>query len=226
MGDDIMQNVVVSVDLGQSNDFSAISIIERENPKYLIRHLERFPIGTDYNDQVERISSVLTNIRNRGIQPLFVVDRTGVGRAVTDMLRARKETPIMITITGGDQIKRNGKEWNVPKRELIAPLILAYQNTEIKVPSSLPESGPLTKELLNFKLKVTATGMDTYEAEKAGMHDDLVLSVAMGVFVLLRSGKAEPGVIKRQEWPSKYTGSGDINEIRRQRYSNGVRYPV
>lgn len=221
-----MQNVVVSVDLGQSNDFSAISIIERDNLKYLIRYLERFPIGTDYNDQVERISMVLTSTRNREIKPLFVVDRTGVGRAVTDMMRARKENPIMITITGGDTIRRNGNEWNVPKRELIAPLILAFQNKEIKIPGSLSESGPLTKELLNFKLKVTATGMDTYEAEKAGMHDDLVLSVAMGVFVLLRSGKAEAGVVRRQALPSKYSGSGDINEDRRRKYSNGVRFRV
>lgn len=216
-----MKNVAVSVDLGQSNDFSAITITELEPPTFQVRYLERFPIGTDYNVQVERIITVLGNVRDKGINPFFAIDRTGVGRAVTDMLVARGERPVMITITGGDKINRKGNEWNIPKRELIAPLIIAFQNKNIKISNTLPESGPLTKELLNFKLKVTSTGMDTYEAEKAGMHDDLVLSLAMGTFVLTKSGKAEPGVVKRQRMNSKYT-TGDINEERRRRFGEGT----
>jgi hypothetical protein len=220
------QNVSISVDLGQSNDFSAISIVELNGITFLVRYLERFPIGTDYTNQVERIAHVLENIRGKGLNPLFVVDRTGVGRAVTDMLVARKEKPIMITITGGNVIKRIGQEWNVPKRELISPLILAFQNKNIRIPQSLPDAGPLTKELLNFKLKVTKTGMDTYEAEKAGMHDDLVLSLAMATFVLNKYAHAESCVMMGSKVPSKYTGSGDIHAERRRRFGGGERYQI
>ena len=193
---------------------------------FIVRYLERLPLGTDYDTQVNKIISLVKKARDNGTKPRLVIDRTGVGRAVSDLIMKRKENPIMVTITGGDRINRSGNEWSVPKRELIAPLILAFQNGKIQIVPALRDAATLTKELLNFKLKVTASGMDTYEAEKAGMHDDLVLSVAMAIFILTKLGAQEHGVVKRQVWPSKYSGSGDINEDRRRKYSNGIRFQL
>ncbi len=38
----------------------------------------------------------------------------------------------------------------------------------------LPEAALLVQELLNFQVKITAAGNDTYRAWREGQHDDLV----------------------------------------------------
>ena len=170
--------MILSVDLGQANDYTAISVIKQEREILQVIHLERFPLGMSYPLQAERISQLFHKLTS----PLLVIDRTGVGRAVTDLLNALN--PVAISITGGNDATYDGLNWNVPKRDLIHNLVVLFQGGKIKIARSLPPSDTLIKELLNFKLKVNiATGHDSYEALREGIHDDLVLSVAMGVYV-------------------------------------------
>ncbi len=51
-----------------------------------------------------------------------------------------------------------------------------------KVAEALPEAPTLIQEVLAFKVKITANAHDTYEAWREGVHDDLVLSVAMAAW--------------------------------------------
>jgi len=170
--------LILSVDLGQSNDYTAVSVIEPIGDLFKVIHLERYPLGMSYPDQVERISQLYGKISS----PSLVVDRTGVGRAVTDLLNGLR--PIALTITSGNEATKDGKIWNIPKRDLIHNLVVLFQSGNIRIARSLPTADILIKELLNFKLKVNiATGHDSYEAWREGVHDDLVLSVAMGAYV-------------------------------------------
>lgn len=199
---------LVSVDLGQSRDYTAISITERvyvpagapyhpdENEwprqklstEYRVRHLERPALGTPYTKVVERVVELVKKV---GGEPVLLVDATGVGRPVTDMLwRDISEsvegtdirvTPGNITITGGDSVSRGADGGlRVPKRDLVgAPLVL-LQNGQLKIAEGLALRDTLVKELLNFRVKINiSTAHDSYEAWREGDHDDLVLSVAM-----------------------------------------------
>ena len=79
---------IVSVDLGQQNDFTAVSVIkpiviEGQNQYHLI-HLERFRLHTPYPQQVQRVKDLLQRLDNTTL----IIDRTGVGIAVFDMFRA------------------------------------------------------------------------------------------------------------------------------------------
>ena len=84
----------VGLDLGQSQDYTAIAVAERRNipvPQgsrphhvYAIPHLERFPLGTSYPAIVERVAEVLAMRELQGAR--LAVDSTGVGAAVVDLL--------------------------------------------------------------------------------------------------------------------------------------------
>src|SRR5262245_6945507 len=87
----------VGVDLGQASDFTAISVLERPEseapalPVYRLRHVEQIPLGTPYPAVMERVLTVLKAPELRVVA--LVVDGTGVGRPIVDML-AEKIIPI------------------------------------------------------------------------------------------------------------------------------------
>jgi hypothetical protein len=125
-----MTTFTVGLDLGQSQDFTAICVLERVPARcavpseraedwyeFHVRHLERPALGTRYPAIVERVRTLLDTPPLTMRTPL-VVDRTGVGAAVTDMFPAAGLWPHAVTITGGDAIVRDGPlHTKVPKRE-------------------------------------------------------------------------------------------------------------
>jgi len=91
----------VGVDLGQARDFTAVAALERAEVvgewdpvtyayrKYAelrLRYLERMPLGTTYPRVAERVAKITLTAEMAGRCSL-VVDATGVGRPVVDLLR-------------------------------------------------------------------------------------------------------------------------------------------
>jgi len=179
-----MNRFFVGLDLGQAQDYTALSVVEVIPEKrgkktvnnFQIRHLQRFPLGTPYPDIVKSVVSLLDSIGKGEL----VVDATGVGRPVVDLLKKEDLYPIEIIIHGGDSTTHEGSIWRVPKRDLISTLTVAFQTGNLKIASALPDAKTLIDELLNFKVKINLkTAHDSYEAWRDGQHDDLVLSVAL-----------------------------------------------
>jgi hypothetical protein len=195
----------VGADLGQVQDPSAFAVLEHlvevdqsrrdgvtfEFPQQVtlsLRHLERPPLGTPYPVQVDRLRAICAKLRERanvaGVS--CVVDATGVGRPVVDLMRrdglaGASIMPVMIT--GGSAAPRfEGGSWHVCKRDLVTALQLSLYSGEVGVADRLPLSDLLMSELQNFRLKITAAGNDTYEAWRSGQHDDLVLALALPVW--------------------------------------------
>lgn len=178
-----MPEYYIGVDLGQAADYTAISVVDIEGDYIKIRHLERVPLSTPYPQQVDRIKTVWQSCTKADPDTRLIVDHTGVGRAVIDLIRQENMYPIALTITGGNQATRERDEWSIPKRDLVSSLIVSFQTGKVRIARSLPEADTLTRELMNFKLKINLqTGHDSYEAWREGIHDDLVLSVAMAVY--------------------------------------------
>lgn len=194
---------VVGVDLGQSQDFTAIAVnrVVRLNPgsagapeyAHAFLHLERPKLGTPYPVVVQRVCALCASLP---APPLLVVDETGVGRAVLDLLRLaapRSSWLLPVTITAGyTPAPQPDGGWHVPKRDLVAAVQVALQNRRLRVATALPEARTLTQELLNFRARITASGNVTYAVPdwREGQHDDLVLATALAVWAADRTESA------------------------------------
>src|SRR5262249_12526873 len=110
----------VGLDLGQAVDFTALAVLERPPGTgpglgYALRDPQRFPLGTPYTEIVPAVVNLL------GAEPLWgraalVVDQTGVGRAVVDLLRCQVRGRLVpVTITAGREVTRaDGGAFHVP----------------------------------------------------------------------------------------------------------------
>lgn len=181
-----MGDFILGLDLGQSKDYTALAVLEKHSSAqqpavYHLRHLERPQLGTTYPAIVQRVAWLLAMPPLAGGASL-VVDATGVGAPVVDLLRQAGLALTALTITAGDASTIGGAAWRVPKRELVSNLQVLFQSGRLKIAEGIPEAPALVRELLNFRAKVSAAGADTYEAWREGDHDDLVLAVAMAAY--------------------------------------------
>ena len=176
---------LIGLDLGQASDFTALAVLQRRGPAdasakpdYALRHLRRFPLGTAYTDIVPAVAGL--RMREPLRQAPLVVDQTGVGRAVVDMLRQSASGVIPVTITGGKAVTRaEDGSYHVPKKELITALQVVMQGRRLQIARSLPEAATLVRELQQFRVKITASANEIFGAWRQGQHDDLVLAVAL-----------------------------------------------
>lgn len=184
-----MINYYLSVDLGQANDYTALSILEKKENRGFIRHLERLPLGMSYPDQVTRIKGLYQELLKFRSVPVLVVDFTGVGRAVSDLLTKEQLRHIKLTITGGNDANIKGDEWHVPKQELISALLVSFQTGQLRISDQLPLADTMIKELINFKMRMNPKTKNISFEGRDGVNDDLVLSLSQACYI---SGLGKP----------------------------------
>lgn len=204
-----MGAVAIGLDLGQRRDPTAIAVAEREDrviapafrevvaiagqhtmleerparteDHFVIRHLERLPLGTAYPEVAARVAEICTKLRERtGHTPRLYVDATGVGLPVVDELR-RVRPPAQIIacfFTHGDRRTLNGAEIMVGKAWLVSRLQALLQSDRLHLPKTA-ESEALAKELLDYEIRIDQNANDTYGAFKVGTHDDLVTALGL-----------------------------------------------
>lgn len=195
-----MSDFIAGLDLGQMQDYTALAVLERQGEDaYHCRHLQRYKLGTKYNRIVDRVAGLVQSEALDGKCDL-VIDHTGVGTAVFDMFAEAGLRPIGVSIHGGDKVSREGRLCRVPKRDLVSVLQILLQNGRLKVAESLPEAQTLISEALNFRVKISDAGHDSYAAWREGEHDDLVLAVALAAWY------AERGRKKAKARARVYTG--------------------
>jgi hypothetical protein len=147
---------------------------------YHARHLERFPLGTSYPTIITEIQARLKH--QELADATLVVDATGVGRPCVDMFRAAGLKPVAIVITGGLTPSEVDGYHHVPKKELVSTLQVLMQSGRLKVAPELPDAAVLSRELSNFKVKISAAANETYAAWREADHDDLILAVTLAAW--------------------------------------------
>jgi hypothetical protein len=189
------------LDLGQSADFTALAVVqsvkeanEDGNLRTLLylRHLERYPLRTPYTDVADGLAALMRSetlnrdeydpSRQRVAKPKIelLVDKTGVGVAVTDLLKERGLKFTSVTIHGGEKVTRSKDGYNVPKLDLVAALEVPFNKETLKVAEGLQLWGVLREELQTFRRKVNPTTAHTsFEHWRESEHDDLVLAAAI-----------------------------------------------
>jgi hypothetical protein len=186
----MMKEYFVGVDLGQAQDFTAVCVLEQELKKvegtnqsvnfYNCRHLERLPLGTRYPAIVEHIKTTLKTPELRNAR--LVVDATGVGAPVVDMMRQSGLRLTAVSITGADSVSHEGGMARVPKRILVSTLQVLMQSGRLLFAAGIPDTQKLIEEMLAFQVKISDTAHDSYGSWRSGTHDDLVLAVAMAAW--------------------------------------------
>lgn len=199
-----MSIFIAGLDLGQTTDPSALVIVEATGTRRTIvgrdrstglpcdqpvevmpltqldvRHVERFPLNTKY----VAIENLMRHRMARVPMPRYLVlDKTGVGMGVYEMFTAM--SPIGITFTSGGQITCDAEHsYHVPKRDLIGCAQVLLQNRVMRIAKDVHYADLLISELLNFRMKISTAGHDTYEAWRQGDHDDLVNALAMACWI-------------------------------------------
>lgn len=197
----------VGVDVGKVKDPPAIAVMEMRsvftpgawNPatsevgsrvlSYRIRHLERLKLGTPYPALVDRVAAIAEKLREREVlnsdppKVETVVDVTGVGRPIFDLLLTRRIGRVVgVNFTAGDRprLDPSSPVWNVPKKDLVAGLVLLFQSRGLQIAEKLPDAQVLVNELVNFQETLSAAGNSQYGNNGVNAkHDDYVSAAAL-----------------------------------------------
>jgi hypothetical protein len=201
----IQQHFFLGLDLGQSADFSALAILEQQgygaDSAFHCRHLQRWPLKTSYPAIVADTARIVNSIgllhnhaRQVVSRQVLAIDATGVGAPVVDLFRRERINAELrpIQITGGDAVTKAEGVTRVPKRDLVSVAQVALQSDRLRIAATLPDALTLTREMQNFQVKITDSANDTYGAWREGAHDDLVLAVALALWVAKSETQREP----------------------------------
>jgi hypothetical protein len=188
--------ISIGVDLGKARDYTAIAVVARTETTihHLARnwengrtertfdaaeliHLERLKAGTPFIDAVKRIQETVTHPGFGPGRKRLVVDATGLGSPVVEMIRAaRMDCELRpVVITGGSGQRSSGGSWYVAKADLMTGLRTSMELQDLLIAERMPETPELVNELTGFGSRG---------------HDDMVMAVALAVWGvrLLRTG--------------------------------------
>jgi hypothetical protein len=194
----------VGIDIGQKVDPTAIAVCEvewreydgRREDHYLVRHLERLPLGTPYPAVAQRLGAVVTHVQMLArpedrILPTIWLDATGVGQPVVDLLTETGLPATAVYFTYGDRLTENRQARTVSlgKALLVSRLQVLLQSRRMHLPRT-PEARVLAEELLDYEIHVSEQANDTYGAFRVGSHDDLVSALGLAVLAAERGGRA------------------------------------
>lgn len=170
--------------------------------EFLVRHMERLPLGMSYPDQALYIADLLCSPLLNGRKVRVFIDATGVGRPVYDSLlkefRIRKygyKRPDGSFQPGRDICNAeffpvnfvHGEQYNrtkgiLGKSFLVSRLQVLLQGGRVHAPKT-KEVLAMLEELRVYEIKVSQDGMDQYGAFKTGAHDDLATSLGLSTLI-------------------------------------------
>lgn len=191
----------LGVDLGQRQDPTAMAAVERivytgtsvdaatfqplTEVVYRVRGLRRLKLGTPYTEVAGEVGALARTVAAQGPTTL-IVDATGVGAPVVDLLRqelASTSIPLVpVVFTSGDTPRSDGGIFRVPKKDLIHGLVVLFEEGKLRLIDDHPEARALIAELANMRIKVTSETQAGYEAWRQNQHDDLVFALALAVW--------------------------------------------
>jgi hypothetical protein len=184
---------IVSLDVGKAVDPAALCVLDWQEsfvphvkPEYTVSNLKRWSLGTPYVSLSAWLVKFFETPDPKRVDeppPVLVVDETGVGAPVVEMIREALTKAgvagglIAITITAGgavSQVVGQAGRWRVAKKVLASVLVTLFQSRRLNV-AKLPETETLLKEAQAFSVKITPAGNETFESWRESDHDDLVL---------------------------------------------------
>ena len=164
---------------------------------YHVRHTQRWRLGTPYPSVIAEVVELLQ--RPELAEALLVFDRSGVGGAVADLIdREWREgrlggldgthLPVGLTFTAGFAPRRGAEGFldskTAHKGDVIRRMVTMLNTGRLLLPPGLPGGEQLEKELRAYTVKQDKrTGYVYTEAKHESDHDDLVVALALSVWI-------------------------------------------
>lgn len=178
-----------------------------------IVHLDQW-VGLSYHEIVGECARTLGHYKLSNNTDLLM-DGTGVGDAVVELMIAAGLNPLPIVVTGGQSVRevyqtfgsivppsgqrltgfRPMKQINVPKSELVASAQVVMQQKRVRLASGLKWTDELKRQLIHLSPKATTAGRTRYESDDIGINDDMAFCLMMTAWWSIRrmkDGVAEP----------------------------------
>ena len=161
---------------------------------YRIAGLGRLPLHTQYPSIVAALVQIMSRLPR--FTPL-VIDYSGIGRAIYDLLVDAGLQPVGVTITGGiDTNWIDANSVTVPKSTLVSKLVSIAHSGQLQVHEALPDWPALRREMENFRPELTRSGRGLTYNSVAGTHDDLLIAAALGAWYLQGPGRPGEGIFE------------------------------
>lgn len=200
------RETVFGLDLGKIKDHAALVCTEdlfAETPtnggawqamrRVVCLASKRWALGTGYIQVIRELKAILE--RDCWLNPVVVVDATGVGQPVIEVMRQEglRCRIVPVTISGGNsqRIDASGCWW-VAKSVLVSNAQIMLQSGELLVAA---KEKALFQELSNYVASSTGSGNEVYSAPP-GEHDDLVIGLCLAAWYTTRARRRIKTVIR------------------------------
>jgi hypothetical protein len=200
--DDERHKIILSVDLGKQQDYSAFTISEilpeaRTNKRNKrtgvvtvnVRDIQRLELGTSYADVAQVIHDLFWDDRlwlldgrsKRPVAPTLLVDAGGVGDAVCDDLARNLGVRFiryrLVRGTAGmNRISRGN--YTVPRTRMFEMLYGAFTDDRIRINPKLKLAKALVAELRNLRPEANEETGYVRVVHREGEHDDMAICLA------------------------------------------------
>jgi hypothetical protein len=187
-------SAVIGVDIGQRREPTAICVIEREERRidsrteeahFLVRYLQRLPLGTPYPEVSQRVGEIVAGVREKsaGRLPEIYADVTGLGQSIIDVLEARIPGSQVIAVYfnhGDRRVEEMTGEVKLGKAWLVTRLQVLLQAGRLHLPKT-NDAEVLAQELLDYEIHVQEDANERYGAFRVGSQDDLLTALGLAV---------------------------------------------
>ena len=187
----------ISIDWGRKLDHTATTYLSREGeyPRwtFTVDEAIRFPLSTPFH-------AVLTYLQTRATpwpsEPYtLITDASGIGDVLIEDMRREGLRPEGIVITGGGSATKDERDphiWHVARNILVTTLKQRL-GTSLTLRCSTEMAVLIAKEAANMQYSITSA-LHIQTEPRQGKHDDLLLSVAMGVWFGQNQGPPAAGL--------------------------------
>ena len=144
---------------------------------------QRLPAGSPFPATAQRTGEVVSRLRGRHQGSIHVfVDVTGLGDPVLELVKTAtsQSNVTLVYFTHGDRRAREAGAIRLGKAWLVARLQTLLQTDRLHLPRN-PVMEELTRDLLDFKIKVAEDANERYGAFRVGRHDDVVTALGLAV---------------------------------------------
>ena len=200
--DDLRHKIILSVDLGKQQDYSAFTISEilpetrtnKRNKRVAVmtvnvRDIQRLELGTSYADVAQVIHDLFWDDRlwlldsrsKRSVAPTLLVDAGGVGDAVCDDLARNLGVGFiryrLVRGTAGTNRITRGN-YTVPRTRMFEMLYGAFTDDRIRINPKLKLAKALIAELRNLRPEANEETGYVRVVHREGEHDDMAICLA------------------------------------------------
>jgi len=202
----------IGCDLGQSHDFSSTVVIEDEQlptmqdgvcvlgPRTLtVVFADKFR-GASY----VAVADYLVRLRNAvpfAGKSKLVIDGTGLGRVMSDLLNDQGIDHLAVQFTSGQEWRRSGRYINASKTLMVENTAVLFSTGELTFAHDLPMRNELEAELASFTVQTTAAGNSVIgQSRTASGHGDAAISLIIGCFAAQYLKPQTVGQAKLRGW--------------------------